>query len=331
MLHRVAMLVLDDFATMDVGIPGQFFGIAEDADRRKLYDVRTCTPGGGPVRCAAGYAIVPDHDLSLLEDADTVIVPGVHGGLPFEGSLEPGVAEALRAVAGRKRIVSICTGAFVLAAAGLLDGRAATTHWRNANRFRRLYPDVLLNPEVLFVDDGDILTSAGVAAGTDLALHIIRSDFGTEVANRVARRCVTAPFREGGQAQFIERPLPPAQGASTESTRAWMLSRLAEPLDLNALAAHARMSVRTFTRRFREETGLSPARWLNRQRVEHARRLLETTGLPVDEVARQAGFGTAVSLRQHLHAAVGVSPIAYRQTFRPQAALRSTTSATSSS
>lgn len=323
------MLVLDDFATMDVGIPGQFFHIAEDADRRALYDVRTCTPGGLPVRCAAGYSIVPDHDLSLLEWADTVVVPGVHGGAPFEGSLDPDVAAALRAFRGR--IVSICTGAFVLAAAGLLDGRPATTHWRNAARFRRLHPRVLLNPDVLFVDDGDILTSAGVAAGTDLALHIIRSDFGTEVANRVARRCVTAPFREGGQAQFIERPLPPAQGASTESTRAWMLSRLAEPLDLNALAAHARMSVRTFTRRFREETGLSPARWLNRQRVEHARQLLETTGLPVDQVARQAGFGTAVSLRQHLHAAVGVSPIAYRQTFRPQAALRSTTSATSSS
>ncbi|GAB1821510.1 GlxA family transcriptional regulator [Herbidospora sp. RD11066] len=329
MPHRMAMLVLDDFATMDAGVPGQFFGIAEDADRTRLYDVRTCTPGGLPVRCSAGYAIVPDHDLSLLEWAETVVIPGVHGGPPFDGELDPEVAAALTAFKGR--IVSICTGAFVLGAAGLLDGRPATTHWRNARRFRRLFPEVLLNPDVLFVDDGDILTSAGVAAGTDLALHIIRSDFGTEIANRVARRCVTAPFREGGQAQFIERPLPPAQGASTESTRAWMLTRLGEPLDLNALATHARMSVRTFTRRFREETGLSPARWLNRQRVEHARHLLETTGLAVDEVARQAGFGTAVSLRQHLHAAVGVSPIAYRQTFRPQAALRSTTSATSSS
>ncbi len=325
----MAMLVFDDFATMDVGIPGQFFHTAEGPDRRKLYEVRTCTPDGEPVRGPAGYAIMPDHDLSLLEWADTVIIPGVHGGPPFEGVLDHEVTEALNTFKGR--IVSICTGAFVLAAAGLLDGRPAATHWRYAAKFRRLYPNVLLNPDVLFVDDGDILTSAGVAAGTDLALHIIRSDFGTEVANRVARRCVTAPFREGGQAQFIERPLPPAQGASTESTRAWMLSRLDEPLDLNALAAHARMSVRTFTRRFREETGLSPARWLNRQRVEHARQLLEQTGLPVDEVARQAGFGTAVSLRQHLHAAVGVSPIAYRQTFRPQAALRRTTSATSSS
>jgi transcriptional regulator GlxA family with amidase domain len=175
---------------------------------------------------------------------------------------------------------------------------------------------VLVDPDVLFVDDGDVLTSAGVASGLDLCLHVIRRDHGSEVANRTARRCVMPPWREGGQAQFIDRPLPEPTGTGTAATRQWMLEHLDDPLDLTALAEHARMSVRTFTRRFREETGLSPARWLSRQRVEHARHLLETTDLAVAQIARRSGFGTAVSLRQHLHAAVGVPPLTYRQTFR---------------
>ncbi|GAA0365334.1 helix-turn-helix domain-containing protein [Microbispora corallina] len=329
-MHRVAVLVLEDFATLDLGVPGQVFWAAEDGG--PLYEVVTCTPGGGPVRTRAGYSVVPDHDLGVLATADTVVVPGIHGGPPIEdGTLDPRVRDALREAAGRSRLISICTGAFVLAAAGLLDDRPAATHWRNADRFRSLFPRVRLDPEVLFIDDGDLLTSAGVAAGIDLCLHVIRRDHGSEVANRTARRCVTPPFREGGQAQYIERPVPDPAGTTTAPTRAWMLENLHEPLDLAALAAHARMSVRTFTRRFREETGLSPARWLTRQRVEHARHLLETTDLPVDLIARKAGFGTGVSLRQHLHAAVGVPPLAYRQTFRsplseagrpPAAALR---------
>jgi transcriptional regulator GlxA family with amidase domain len=212
--------------------------------------------------------------------------------------------------------MSICTGSYVLAAAGLLDGRPATTHWREAARFAALFPLVKLDPDVLFVDDGDVLTSAGVAAGMDLCLHVIRRDHGSEVANRAARRCVMPPWRDGGQAQYIDRHLPYVGGGGTAATRDWMLTHLATPLDLNALAQHARMSVRTFTRRFREETGVSPARWLNGQRVQHARQLLETTDLGVEEVARRSGFGTTVSLRQHLHAAVGVAPLAYRHTFR---------------
>lgn len=176
-------------------------------------------------------------------------------------------------------MISICTGAFALAAAGLLDDRPATTHWRHAERFRSLFPRVRLDPNVLFVDDGDILTSTGVTAGIDLCLHVVRRDHGSDVANWAARCCVTPPFRDGGQAQYIERPLPNPAGTTTAPTRAWMLENLTEPMDLAALAAHARMSVRTFTRRFREETGLSPAKWLTRQRVEHARRLLESTDL----------------------------------------------------
>ncbi|GII64967.1 AraC family transcriptional regulator [Sphaerisporangium krabiense] len=320
MTHRVVVVALDDFATLDLGIPGQVFHIARRDDRR-LYEVVTCSPGGRPVRGPAGYRVLPDHDLSVLATADTVLVPGIHGGGPVnDGTIDPELRDALRDAATRSRMMSICTGAFVLAAAGLLDGRRATTHWREAPRFRALFPRVRLDPDVLFIDDGDLLTSAGVAAGIDLCLHVLRRDHGSEIANRVARRCVTPPWREGGQAQFIERPLPEPGGATTAPTRAWMLERLADPLDLAAQARHARMSVRTYTRRFREETGLSPARWLTLQRVEHARHLLESTALPVDQVATRAGFGTATSLRQHLHATVGVAPLTYRHTFaaRPE-------------
>ena len=230
-----------------------------------------------------------------------------------EGTLPDAVAEAL---SGRPRVVSICTGAFVLAAAGLLDGRPATTHWMHAAAFSAMYPQVALDPDVLFVDDGDVLTSAGNAAGIDVLLHVVRRDHGSEVANSVARRRVVSPWRDGGQSQFIERPLPEPDDAGTADTRAWALARLGEPLTLADLAGHARMSVRTFTRRFRQETGMSPQRWLTQQRVALARRLLESTDTPVERVAEQAGFGTTASLRQHLHAAIGVAPLAYRRTYR---------------
>jgi transcriptional regulator GlxA family with amidase domain len=314
MAHRVAVLVLNHFAPLDLGVPGQVFWSAESPSGEKLYEVVTCSPGREPVRCTAGYSVLPDHDLDVLETADTVLVPGIHAGRALkDGTIPAYLSDALQ---GHKRVMSICTGAFVLAAAGLLDGRPATTHWREAPNFAALFPQVKLDPSVLFIDDGDVLTSAGVAAGMDLCLHVIRRDHGAEVANRAARRCVMPPWREGGQAQYIDRPFPDPTGTSTASTRAWMLAHLDRPLDLEALAAHARMSVRTFTRRFREETGMSPSRWLAKQRVDHARHLLETTDAGVVEVARRAGFGTTVSLRQHLHAAVGVAPLMYRSTFR---------------
>jgi transcriptional regulator GlxA family with amidase domain len=269
---------------------------------------------GGPVRTSAGYQVLPEHDASILRTADTVIIPGILGGQPREeGVLSPDLAAALDGLSAR--MVSICTGAFVLAAAGLLQGRPATTHWMHAEAFRTLFPDVKLDADVLYVDDGDVLTSAGNAAGIDLCLHIVRRDHGSSVANRVARRTVVAPWREGGQSQFIE-PTPDAEGTGTARTRAWALERIAEPLTLDDLATHAAMSVRTFTRRFRDETGLSPARWLTSQRVAVARRLLESTDLPVERVAAEAGFGTTASLRQHLHAVIGVAPLAYRRTYR---------------
>jgi transcriptional regulator GlxA family with amidase domain len=314
--HQVAVLALDGVIAFDLGVPPQVFFAARDRGGERPYRVRVATPGGVPVRTSAGFRAVPDHGLELLDEADTVVVPGIAYGSPsLTGT--PEVRAALRRAAGRARIMSICTGAFVLAEAGLLDGRPATTHWAYADDFRARYPSVKLDPDVLFVDDGDVLTSAGVAAGIDLCLHVIRRDHGSEVANRAARRCVVPPWRDGGQSQFIERPLPETGDSTTAATRAWALERLEQPIELADLARHASMSVRTFTRRFRDETGMSPGRWLLHQRVEHARRLLESTDLPIDGVARQAGFGTAASLRQHLHATVGVPPAAYRRTFRP--------------
>ncbi|CCH28576.1 Transcriptional regulator, AraC family [Saccharothrix espanaensis DSM 44229] len=320
MTHLVAVLALDNVVVFDLGTPSQIFNAARAGDDdARHYKVCVCTPGARPVRSSAQFTVTPDHGLELLAEADTVIVAGVYGGGPMQdGTIDDDVRDALRAAAARgARVMSICTGAFVLAAAGLLDGRKATTHWMHADTFRRLYPHVDLDPDVLFVDDGDVLTSAGVGAGIDLCLHLVRNDLGAEIANKAARRCVVPPWRPGGQSQFIERPVPDAAAASTAPARAYVLAHLDEPLELRVLAGHVRMSVRTFTRRFREETGVSPGKWITQQRVERARHLLETTQLGVDQVARHAGFGTGAALRQQMSALVGVSPSAYRTTFRP--------------
>ena len=246
-----------------------------------------------------------------------MIVPGTRiPGPRWHGTLPPEVRRALDLVRPGCRLVSICTGAFVLAAAGLLDGRPATTHWSYAESFRRLYPAVKLDEDLLFIDDGDVLSSAGLAAGVDLCLHLIRRDHGSAVANQVARHCVVPPWRDGGQAQFIEHPVPVSDLSSTAATREWMLRHLPERLDVPAMARHARLSVRTFNRRFRAETGLAPGAWLLEQRLNRARQLLETTELPVDEVAAQSGLGSGASLRQHMRASVGVPPSDYRRTFR---------------
>ena len=322
--HEVAVLALETTVAFELGLPHAFLGGAVDADGHPLYRVRVASVDGGPVRTSAGYLVLPDHDLSLLEIADTVVVPGVYGGPQMGGTLSPALVDALTRAAGHARMVSICTGAFVLAAAGLLDGRPATTHWMHAAAFTGFFPQVHLDPNVLFVDDGDVLTSAGNAAGIDLLLHVVRRDHGSDVATSVARRRVVSPWRDGGQSQFIERPLPDADGTGTADTRAWALTRLGEPLTLAELAGHARMSVRTFTRRFRQETGLSPQRWLTQQRVALARHLLESSDTPVERVATEAGFGTTASLRQHLHAAIGVAPLTYRRTFRGSSATSAT-------
>jgi transcriptional regulator GlxA family with amidase domain len=226
------------------------------------------------------------------------------------------VLDALVAAERRgARIVSVCTGAFVLAQAGLLDGRRAATHWRDAADLAARHPAVHVDRDVLYVDEGRVLTSAGVAAGIDLCLHLVRGDHGAEHANRIARRMVVAPLRAGGQAQFVERPVPPATDDGLAPTRAWMLEHLDEPLSVAAMARHAARSERSFARHFHAETGTTPLRWLHAQRVLHARRLLETTSLPVEDVARQAGFGTATSLREHFTRATHTTPTDYRRSF----------------
>jgi transcriptional regulator GlxA family with amidase domain len=315
MPHVIAVLALEPVVGYDLTIPSMVFGVA--APR---YDVRICGVTGKPVRTLDGYSLLLDHGPEALAEADTVIIPGTKiDGPRHDGTLPPDVAEALALIRPGTRIMSICTGAFVLAAAGILDGRAATTHWRHTREFRELYPKVLLNEDVLFVDDGEVLTSAGLAAGIDLCLHVLRRDHGSEVANHAARYCVVPSWRDGGQRQYIERPMPEIGEASTAPTRGWALERLAAELSLECLAEHARMSVRTFSRRFRAETGMSPGKWLLVQRLEHARRLLETTDMPVDRVATDSGLGTAASLRQHLRTSLGVSPLTYRKAFKPPA------------
>ncbi|KUF19688.1 GlxA family transcriptional regulator [Streptomyces silvensis] len=317
--HRVVVLALDGVIPFELGIPQRIFGRARNAAGRPLYSVVTCSVRPpGPVRTDADFAILTEHGPEALAAADTLVVPASYelGPVYEEGRLTDELAAALARLRPGTRLVSICTGGYVLAAAGYLDGRPATTHWSSAEHFQRLFPAVDVDADVLFIDDGDVLTSAGVAAGLDLCLHLVRRDHGTAVANEVARRTVVPPHRDGGQAQYIRRPVPEPQVATTTTARAWALGRLHEPIQLRDMAEQEAMSVRTFTRRFREEAGVSPGQWLTRQRVERARHLLESSDLSVDQVARDAGFGTAQSMRQHLQTALGVTPTTYRRTFR---------------
>ncbi|MFJ3825891.1 GlxA family transcriptional regulator [Streptomyces nodosus] len=317
--HRVVVLALDGLLPFELGIPHRIFGRPRDAEGRLLYEVVTCSVRPpGLVMTDADFSIQVEHGPEALATADTVVVPASYElGPVFEkGVLTEELASALARIRPGTRLASICTGVYVLAAAGRLDGRPATTHWAEAERFQRLFPRVEVDADVLFIDDGDVLTSAGVAAGIDLCLHMVRRDHGTAVANEVARRTVMPPHRDGGQAQYIKHPVPDPQRATTTAARAWALERLHQPIQLRDMADQESMSVRTFTRRFREEVGVSPGQWLTRQRVERARQLLESSDLSIDQVARDAGFGTAQSMRQHLQTALGVTPTGYRRTFR---------------
>ncbi|MEU6788870.1 helix-turn-helix domain-containing protein [Nonomuraea angiospora] len=304
-MHRLAAVIVPPVLGFDVSIPLMVFNSVPH------YDVRVCTARPGPVPTVGGPDVVVTYGLEELEEADTVIAVG-SGGEPAPQE----VLDALRkAAAAGARIASLCTGAFVLAQAGLLDGRRATTHWGLAGDLAARFPSVDVRPDVLFVEDDGIFTSAGAAAAIDLCLHLIRLDYGAAVANTAARLAVVSPVRPGGQAQFIETPLPPERGTSLAPTRAWALEHLDRPLTLADLARHGRISVRTLTRRFHAETGLSPLQWLLHRRVDRARELLETTGLPMDQVAGRSGLGSADSLRKHLVSRVGLTPTAYRASF----------------
>jgi transcriptional regulator GlxA family with amidase domain len=316
-MHRVAVLLLPPVVGFDAAIPPLLFSNATDADGNALYEVVTCGLTPGLVAATTGFDVLPAAGPEALETADTVVIPGTrYQSARVDGVLAQEAAEALARIRPGTRLVSICTGAFVLAAAGLLDGRRATTHWKFADDMRRLHPRVLVDENVLFVDDGDVLTSAGLAAGIDLCLHIIRSDHGAQVANAVARYCVVPPWREGGQAQFIDRQVPAPDPFSTAATREWALRHLDEELTVQRLARHAKMSARTFNRRFREETGQSPGAWIRQRRIDRARELLESRDLPVDEVARLSGLGTGGNLRHHLRRGMGMSPSSYRKVYQ---------------
>jgi transcriptional regulator GlxA family with amidase domain len=315
-MHRVVALCLDGLVAFDLTAPAQAFGLAARPGGEPLYEFSTCSLEGAEVRTTSGFGVAPQAGLGALRRADTVVVPGYVGIL--EPPPEPALA-ALRAAARRgARLLSVCTGAFALARAGLLDGRRATTHWAWAAEMAARFPAVEVDAEALFVDEGAVLTSAGLSAGIDLSLHVIREDFGAAAGELVARHMVAPPHRDGGQAQFF-KPVASIAGGSLESTRRWIGDRLEQPLDVAAMAAHAGVSPRTFARRFREETGTTPLQWLLSQRVLEARRLLEASDLPVETVAWRTGFGTAASLRDHFRRSTATTPTAYRRSFRPLA------------
>jgi transcriptional regulator GlxA family with amidase domain len=305
--HRVAVVVLPGVIALEFGTATQVF------DRDPHYDLTVCAEDRAAAVPGSGFSITTSAGLEALKRAETVIVPGYSDA---NATVSTAVLDALRAAHARgARVVSICTGAFALATAGLLDGRPATTHWRWSDELQRRYPQVEVLPNRLFVDDGDILTSAGVTTGIDLCLHLIRRDHGAAAANTRARGLVAPPQRQGGQAQFVERLRPEATSDELGALRDWMLENLTLPHDLDTLARRAHMSRRTLTRRFREETGVPPMRWLADARIDRARELLETSGEPVENIGPLTGLGAPASVRAAFHRRIGTSPQEYRSLF----------------
>jgi len=319
-LHRVVILVRDGVIPMEIGIPHRLFGEARSPEGKPLYAVLTAALHPGPVVAQADFVLQVPHGPEVLATADTVIIPASEEDYdtPTQGVLTDEMRAALALIRPGTRVASICTGAFILAAAGMLDGRPATTHWKMVPDFQDLFPQVDLDPNVLFTEADGVLTSAGVASGLDLCIHMIRSDHGAIVANDVARGTVIPPHREGGQAQYIQRPVPAPRSSIVSHARAWALEHLDEQITLDSLARACAVSRRTFTRKFREETGISPMQWLLEQRVQRACELLETSDRTVDRIATEAGFGTGAAMRLHFRQTLGVTPQQYRMTFRGQ-------------
>ena len=312
-MHRVTALVRAPQSTFELACAAQVFGI-ERPGLPTRYAFGVCTEHPGPVATYAGYDMLVADGLEALDRADTVIVPG---WLPTEVPPSPAVVEALRRAHARgTRVVGICSGAFALAHAGLLDGRRATTHWARVERFAARFPRVRVDPDVLYVDHGDVATSAGAGAGFDLCMHLVRTDQGARYAAHVARTMVMPPHREGGQLQYAAPPHPRQIEGTLAPLLEWAETRLGEPLTVEDLAAHAGVSARTLARRFADQLGTSPGRWLLAQRITAARDLLETTDLPLDAVARRVGLSSATNLRRRFLAALGTTPGAYRRAFR---------------
>jgi transcriptional regulator GlxA family with amidase domain len=308
----VAVPVLDGVFAFELGVLCEVFGTARPDDPSLPdFDFALCTETPGPVRVHSGFELVVQDGFSRLDEADLVAVPAISLQAPVPEELLEGLR---RAVARGARVMSVCSGAFILGEAGLLDGRECTTHWTHVGELAERFPEARVNADVLYVDSDGVLTSAGTAAGIDASLHLIRREFGTTVANTLARRMVTPPHREGGQRQYVDQPVP-CEGDTLSDTLEWILEHLAEDMTVEQLAARAHLSPRTFARRFRAETGTTPLQWLTDQRILHARRLLEETAQPVEVVADLVGFGSASVLRHHFTRRVGTTPQSYRRTF----------------
>ncbi len=313
-MKTVACIVEPGFAPFEFGVACEAFGLDRTDDGVPNFDFRVVTPEPGPVASKMGFSLNVEHDLGFAYEADLVVVCP----LPRErwARPDPRVIEVVRDAAARGAwLLSVCSGSFVLAAAGVLDGRRATTHWMYAEDFAAMHPQIDVDPDVLFVQDGRIITSAGTAAGLDACLHLLRLEIGAELTNRVARRMVVPPQRDGGQAQYIDRPLREGQGATLSAVTDWAIAHLGEDLTVELLAARAHMSPRTFARRFKTDFGATPAAWLARQRVIQAQRMLEQTDLGLDAIASECGFGSAAVLRQNFARVLGTTPTAYRMTF----------------
>ena len=311
-LRSVSALVLDGLAMFEFGVLCEVFGIDRSSVGVPNFDFKVCGPEPGkPLRTTIGASLIPDHGLDALVGADLVAIPAIAGF-----NYLPEALEVVRAAADSgSTVLTVCSGAFVAGAAGLLDGRPCTTHWMYADELASRHPTARVDRNVLFVDDGDLITSAGTAAGIDASLHLVRRELGSEVTNKIARRMVVPPQRDGGQRQYIDQPIPVRCSESFAPHLDWILINLDKPHTVATLARRAHMSGRTFARRFVEETGTTPMQWVTDQRVLYARRLLEESGLDIDRIAERSGFGTSTLLRHHFRRVIGVTPSDYRRRF----------------
>ncbi|MFI1730907.1 GlxA family transcriptional regulator [Streptomyces acidicola] len=320
MLKNVAVVLLDGVHPFELGVVSEVFGLDRSDEGLPVYDFAVASAEGPTLRTPAGFTIGTSYGLERLEEADLIAVPAGEGYVRRDYPAE--LLDALRRATDRgARVLSVCSGVFMLGAAGLLDGRRCAVHWRHAEELARQYPRAIVEPDVLYVDADPVITSAGTAAGIDACLHLVRKEQGPQVANAIARRMVVPPHRDGGQAQYVDRPLPRSRCDTVGEVLVWMEEHLDEEVTVEQLAARAHMSPRTFARRFQQETGTTPYRWILRQRVLQAQRLLEATDETMDAIADRTGFGTAAALRHQFVRALATTPQAYRRTFRgPEAA-----------